>query len=257
MNKTKNSTAPLSLLNAKVYVGCAGWSLSGDASALFPAGDSHLGRYAARLPAVEINTSFYRPHRPTTYRRWAESVPEDFRFSVKIPKVITHERRLAIESSELQSFIDEVSALEDRLRCLLVQLPPTLRFDRELATRFFTMIRKQSSAAIVCEPRHVSWFEPDANSVLESCGIAQVAADPAVVPAAAVPGGSLNLIYYRWHGSPRMYYSAYDDAHLSRLTNSFRTAQAEGRECWCIFDNTASGAAIQNALALLQSGPVQ
>ncbi|MDB5337052.1 MAG: hypothetical protein JWN70_2671, partial [Planctomycetaceae bacterium] len=137
--------------------------------------------------------------------------------------------------------------------CLLVQLPPSLQFDRDVAIRFFTIIRERSSVSIVCEPRHISWFNDEANSLLESCGISRVAADPAIVSDAAVPGGSLALIYYRWHGSPRMYYSVYDDAQLSTLAKNLRSAQASGHECWCIFDNTAAGAAIENALTLRQA----
>ena len=78
-----------------VYVGTAGWSLPREAQPHFPAEGTHLTRYAARLPAAEINSSFYRPHRPATYAKWAASVPPGFRFAVKVPRVITHERRLA------------------------------------------------------------------------------------------------------------------------------------------------------------------
>ena len=75
-------------------VGCAGWALPKEHAGRFPGGGTHLARYAGRLPAVEINSSFYRPHRPATYARWAASVPEDFRFAVKVPKDATHARRL-------------------------------------------------------------------------------------------------------------------------------------------------------------------
>src|SRR5688572_17535989 len=88
--------------HSRYYIGCAGWSLPKKFADAFPAEGSHLVRYAARLPAVEINSSFYRPHRPTTYEKWAASVPTGFRFSVKVPKWITHERRLNIEADELK-----------------------------------------------------------------------------------------------------------------------------------------------------------
>ena len=77
-----------------VKVGCAGWSLPRVAWPEFPAAGTHLQRYAVHLNAVEINSSFYRPHQPATYARWAASVPESFRFSVKLPKTITHQQRL-------------------------------------------------------------------------------------------------------------------------------------------------------------------
>ena len=71
-------------------IGCAGWSIHKDAAAAFPVEGSHLERYARVFPAVEINSSFYRPHKPETYARWADSVPDGFRFAVKVPRAITH-----------------------------------------------------------------------------------------------------------------------------------------------------------------------
>src|SRR5438045_1721733 len=103
-----------------VRVGCAGWSLPKEHSDRFPAEGTHLARYAARFPAVELNTSFYTMHRPATYFRWAESVPADFVFSVKVPKVISHERRLVGATDVLDSFLAEVTQLGDRLGPLLV-----------------------------------------------------------------------------------------------------------------------------------------
>ena len=78
---------------SSIRVGCAGWSIPREHADRFPEEGSHLARYAGRFPAVEINSSFYKPHRPATYARWAASVPADFRFSVKVPKLATHERR--------------------------------------------------------------------------------------------------------------------------------------------------------------------
>src|SRR4051794_4940689 len=124
-----------------VRIGCAGWSIPKEYGDRFPAEGTHLERYAARFPAVEINSSFYKPHRPTTYARWAESVPEDFRFSVKVPKLATHERRLADVGDVLDRFLAEAPGLGDRLGPLLVQLPPSLSFTAEAAERFFAALR--------------------------------------------------------------------------------------------------------------------
>jgi uncharacterized protein YecE (DUF72 family) len=96
-----------------VRVGCAGWSLPKEHTDRFPADGTHLERYAGRFPAVEIDSSFYKPHRPTTYVRWAASVPADFRFSVKVPKVATHERRLVDPEDVLDSFLAEATQLGD------------------------------------------------------------------------------------------------------------------------------------------------
>ena len=149
-----------------VYVGTAGWSLPREAQPHFPAEGTHLTRYAARFPAVEINSSFYRPHRPATYARWAESVPEDFRFSVKVPKAITHTARLADAEALLDAFLAEASALGAKLGCLLVQLPPSLAFDEETAGAFFRALRERYEGPVACEPRHPTWFDAPAEALL-------------------------------------------------------------------------------------------
>src|SRR5690242_13869791 len=123
-----------------IDVGCAGWSIRREYAEHFPATGTHLERYARRLPAVEINSSFYRPHRPETYARWAASVPESFRFAVKVPKEITHTRRLRDVADPLDRFLSETRALGDKLGPLLVQLPPSLRFETEVVEAFFTIL---------------------------------------------------------------------------------------------------------------------
>jgi len=234
-----------------LYVGCAGWSIAKEHASLFPPEGSHLERYAARLPAVEINSSFYRPHRPATYARWSASVPDDFRFAVKVPREITHGRRLVGADDLLDRFLGEVGALGEKLGPLLVQLPPRLPFAADVAGAFFAAVRERFAGAVVCEPRHASWFTPAANRLLEDARVARVAADPAVVPAASEPGGRGGLVYYRLHGSPQMYYSTYSDAYLDDLTDQLCAAPATA-PVWCIFDNTARGAATANALDVLR-----
>jgi uncharacterized protein YecE (DUF72 family) len=234
-----------------VLIGCAGWTLPAAVQPAFPAEGRHLQRYAARFPAVEINSSFHRPHRPSTYARWSESVPPGFRFCVKLPKTITHTLRLRDADDALAAFLAEASALGEKLACLLVQLPPSLAFDAEVAARFFGLLREKSSVAAVCEPRHATWFAPAVDALLDGWRIARVAADPARVPAAAEPGGWRGMTYVRLHGSPRTYYSSYTDDYLDALAPRLAVEAEAGRETWCIFDNTAAGAAAQNALDLL------
>ncbi len=230
-----------------VYVGTAGWSLPRDYATDFPEDGTHLERYSRRLCGAEINSSFYRPHLSSTYARWASSVPENFRLGVKVPKEITHRLKLIDAIVPLEKFLAEASGLANTLGPLLVQLPPSLAFDDNVAGTFFSTIRERFSGGVVCEPRHASWFSEEAGSALTEFQIARVAADPAVVPAAAAPGGWRGLVYYRLHGSPRRYYSAYPDEFLDKLVHNLHQSSRSG-PTWCIFDNTASGAAIGNAL---------
>ena len=131
---------------AHCYIGTAGWSLPRDVRESFASGGSHLERYASRFAGAEINSSFHRPHRPSTYARGGASVPPSFRFSVKAPKAITHERRLADPEPLLDTFLGEATALGERLGCLLVQLPPSLALEPEVATRFWAAMRNRSQA---------------------------------------------------------------------------------------------------------------
>jgi len=234
-----------------ILIGTAGWTLPKPEQAEFPADGSHLSRYAARFPVAEINSSFHRPHRVSTWARWADEVPPGFRFSAKLPKTITHQQKLVDVEALLDTFLGEAGALGDRLACLLVQLPPSLELDPAVAERFFLALRERTAAAVACEPRHASWFSGDADALLAGLGVARVAADPARVPAAAEPGGARDVVYHRLHGSPRMYYSAYEGDFVARLAGRLRADAAGAREVWCIFDNTAAGAATRNALDLL------
>jgi uncharacterized protein YecE (DUF72 family) len=122
-------------------IGTAGWSVPSSYLAQVPPGGSHLERYARHLNAVEINSSFYRPHRRTTYQRWAQAVPGDFRFAVKLPKAITHEAGLADCGAMLDRFVDEITGLGDKLAVLLVQLPPKAALSKRVADRFFRDLR--------------------------------------------------------------------------------------------------------------------
>jgi len=231
-----------------IHLGCAGWSLPSRYAEHFPQSGSHLQRYAGQLNAVEINSSFYRPHRPETYARWASSVPEDFRFAVKVPKRITHELRLQGCESPLAEFLAQCGQLGSRLGCLLIQLPPSLIYDYAVARRFFERVRECYEGPLALEPRHSSWH--DAQALLMDQQVAQVAANPARFGTDASPAGWPGLSYWRLHGEPRIYHSEYSGEYLNGLAEHLRLSCAAGHRTWCIFDNTASGAATANALQL-------
>jgi uncharacterized protein YecE (DUF72 family) len=234
------------------YIGTAGWSIPGIHAQHFPTEGSHLIRYAGKLNCAEINSCFYREHKPETYRKWAAAVPDDFLFAVKAPKSITHEGKLCIQGEDaLKRFLEQTGALGEKRGPVLLQIPPKLAFNDVPAKSFFTMFRELYAGPAVFEPRHVSWFGADAELLLREFSVARVAADPALVPEAAHPGGWPGLVYFRLHGSPRRYYSAYSGDYLLRLAAELR--KAASATAWCIFDNTASGAALGNALELINT----
>jgi uncharacterized protein YecE (DUF72 family) len=244
----------------RIYIGVAGWALPSPTYepspgfapqlplARFGEEGSHLEKYARVYPAVEINSTFYRMHKVGTFERWARSVPPDFRFSVKLAKEITHELRLAARREPLTRFLSPVRALGGAMGPLLIQLPPSCAFEARRAAAFFRLLRAEYQGAAVLEARHESWFEPAASQLLAISGVHRVLADPATVP--VEPGPDDRLVYYRLHGSPRMYWSGYEPGFLDDLAAKIARLR-ERAEVWCIFDNTAAGFAQGDALGLM------
>ena len=233
-----------------LHLGTAGWSLSRDTWPRFPADGSHLERYAQVFGAVEIDTSFYRPHQAKTYARWAAATPPGFRFAVKLPRQITHDQPLRDAAGLLETFLDQAGALGDRLGCLLVQLAPSLAFDAAMVDDFLHLLRDRHAGPVALEPRHKTWFSPDADALLARHRVGRVLADPVLHDGGEAPGGWPGLVYLRLHGSPRIYYSGYPAATLEALARRLRQAGDAGSDCWCVFDNTAAGLAIPDALTL-------
>ena len=229
-------------------IGTAGWAIPRAVAEQFPADGVGLARYAARFDAVEINSTFYRSHRESTFERWAATTPAHFRFALKLPRTVTHEARLVGAAPLVAAFRVGARQLGDKLGPLLIQLPPSLAFDSPVSHRFFGELREVWPETVVCEPRHPSWFEAGADQLLSSLEIARAAADPARHPAASAPGGWRGLSYWRLHGSPRTYYSRYEEPALLSLAYALRASPSA--ETWCMFDNTASGAAAADALRL-------
>jgi len=231
-------------------IGTAGSSIARDAADAFPTEGTSLERYASVFHGVEINSSFHRPHRVSTWEKWGASVPSGFRFAVKMPKTISHERKLVDCEELVGAFLREAGALGEKLSVLLLQLPPKLGFDAAPVGGFLEYLLKRTTARVVVEPRNENWFDGEADALLASLGVARVAADPARTPEAAVPGGWMALRYWRLHGSPVMYRSPYGAERVAGYAEEMRQAIAEGAEAWCMFDNTASSAATGDALML-------
>lgn len=217
-----------------------------------PEEGSGLEKYARYFNSVEINSSFHRSHRTATYERWAAAVPDGFRFSVKVPKAITHVNRLGDVGELTSKFMEEAKGLGDKLAALLVQFPPTYELNVDQAKAFFNDVRVQYEGDIFVEPRHRSWFSPAATKMMYELKLGRVAADPPVVPAAAEPGGVTGHVYFRLHGSPQVYFSSYTSSYLDGLAFRLRMHLRAGDTVWCIFDNTIQGHAAVNALTVLR-----
>lgn len=231
-------------------IGTAGWSIASQYADRFPQSGFALERYSQRFSCAEVNSSFYRSHRPTTWTRWASIVPESFRFAVKVPRTITHERRLRDCGDLIYRLVEETAGLGAKLGVLLAQLPPNLAYRADIAHDFFARLGASTSACIACEPRHASWFEADAERLLVEHKVSRVAADPARVAAAGLPGGWRGLSYWRLHGSPVMYRSRYGAERLGAYAALIEREHRGAEPPWCIFDNTAAMAALGDAFEL-------
>jgi len=238
-----------------VRIGLAGWSeaVGRHRSSLPPAARfaddvPALSRYAAAFDFVEVNSSFYRQVRPATYANWAAETPDNFRFAVKMHRLITHYTRLK-NAALLEPFFESVAGLGEKLAAVLVQLPPTLVFDPAIAAQFFAALRSRHPGAVVCEPRHASWLEKGAQKTLAAHSIGPVLTE---IPAAGhdplVNAAPKAPLYVRLHGTPRKYYSSYSTEDLQHLAD-FLDGHKE-RQSYVVFDNTAGPAGVRNALEL-------
>ncbi|HMC97868.1 MAG TPA: DUF72 domain-containing protein [Flavobacteriales bacterium] len=230
-----------------VRIGTAGWQLPKGLQDKVPNKSSQLERYATRFNAVEVNSTFYRLPRLSTVERWAASVPHDFRFALKLPRRITHELQLRNISEPLATFLDVVAAFGPRMGPVLVQLPPKLEFNEDIEDLLMRLC-ENALGTVVIEPRHSSWFTRDVEALMNRLRIARVAADPPRAADDGIPAGHPAMAYIRLHGTPRIYWSAYEEDALRSWAGVARAAMHRSDEVWMIFDNTAAGAAALNAL---------
>lgn len=235
----------------RFHIGTAAWAIPAQCRGDFPGEGSILERYARVLPAVEINSSFYREHQPKTYARWAASVPAHFRFSVKLSRHFTQETRLKETGARLSETLEGISQLGEKWGVLLIQLPPSLELEQSVAERFLSALRKRYSGPIAWEPRHPSWTRPEAVDLLSHHGVAKVIADPERCPLPDPMQRVETLLYLRLHGSPEIYKSKYPAAFIASTAKRLGMAARAGKPAWCIYDNTTFGHATEDALATL------
>lgn len=232
----------------RLRVGCASWQVPKSLRRDFGGAGTHLQRYAHRLGAVEVNSSFYKEHWRRSWAKWHDETPDGFRFAVKAPRWLTHEGGLwALDG--LDDFVEQIGGLGEKLGPMLLQLPPKLAFEPEAMRGFFEALRERHAGPVVCEPRHASWLTEEADAFLEEFFVARAEVDPSRHPADDEPGGWHGLRYVRLHGSPKRFYSEYDADSLRELGGQLRSFARE-TETWCIFNNTARDGGTKNALEL-------
>lgn len=225
-------------------VATASWSIPRKVADRFAKEVSGLARYASVFDGVEINSTFYRRHKTSTFARWANAVPDSFRFAVKFPKEISHTRAMKNIAEPFNRFLEGIAPFGKKRGLLLCQLPPSLVFDADVLETAFKTMRNADDGPIVIEVRHKSWASAETLDLLKSYAIDRVLADPA--PVWPAEDFDKPPKYVRLHGKPKIYHSSYTDEKIS----AFSALLAP--DSWCVFDNTASGAAIEDALSMLK-----
>ena len=233
------------------WIGTSGWSYPHWRGVFYPQdlpSSRWLAHYAARFPAVEINNTFYQLPEDTSLEAWRNAVPDDFRFTVKASRYITHTKKLKDPERTLEAFLHSIETLESRLGPLLFQLPPRWQFNVERLESFLDTLGSRHQAAF--EFRDPSWFDERVYERLAEHGASLCIYDldgfesPHQVTA--------DFVYVRLHGPEGAYHGSYGHAALGRWSRLIEQWLADGLEVWCFFDNDEQGYATHDA-ARLQS----
>lgn len=171
----------------KLYVGTSGYSYKEWKGSFYPEklpAKNMLAYYSSRLPAVEINNTFYRLPQVSVLESWATQVPEGFKFSVKASQRITHFKRLLNVEEETKYLFNTVAALGDKLGVMLFQLPPNMKKDTSRLEAFLAHL--PTSVRTAFEFRHPTWFEDDVLELLSQKNLALCVSDTDDMPTAHI-----------------------------------------------------------------------
>jgi uncharacterized protein YecE (DUF72 family) len=234
-----------------VRIGTSGWSYQHWIGVLYPPGlapAKRLARYVEMFDTVELNASFYRWPKDSTFAAWREQLPAGCTMSVKAHRGLTHYRRLASPEPWIERFDRCWRLLGDRHGVLLVQLHPEQQRDDARLDSFLQQL--PASIRVAVELRHPSWNDPAVYQVLERRRAAYVVMSGGGL--ACVPRATTDLVYVRLHGPDQdaIYAGCYSDDELRRWANRIVQWDGEGRDVWVYFNNDLGGHAVRNALTL-------
>lgn len=234
-----------------VHIGTSGWSYPHWDGVLYPPGTPPRGRlahYVARYATAELNASFYRWPTDPAFASWRRRLPGGFRLSVKAPSGLTHRRRLYGPEGWLGRVAAGLARLGDRLGVLLVQLPPTLEYDRPRLAYF--LARVPAGVRVAVEFRHPSWHRDEVYDLLAEFGAGYCVMSGANLP--CVLRATAAFVYARLHGPDphRLYAGSYSGDDLRWWADRVREWRGQGREVFLYFNNDGGGNAVRNADAL-------
>lgn len=213
---------------------------------------SRLTVYSLLFNSLEVNSSFYKIPRRETVGRWNQETSDNFRFTFKLWKGITHQKDLVFEPNDVAKFLDVIDAVEEKKGCLLIQLPPSIKFSSlinlDKLLRCIATDKRSLGWHVCVEFRHQSWYCEETTKLLHSYGMNLVLHDK--------DGSSINIqhvnhdiVYIRFHGPQGDYKGSYEEAILYEYSGYIKEWLAEGKEVYTYFNNTI-GAAIANLRTL-------
>ncbi len=230
-----------------IHIGTSGWNYDSFVKRIYPPGTpkkKYLETYSTKLLTVELNASFYRSFPQSTWDGWYRRTPPDFLWAVKAPRFFTHIRRLDVSQDSIDRFWNDIKPLKDKLGAALFQLPPSLKFDKDLLTGFLAM--QPPDTKISLEARHPSWHEPQVWDILSKQNVAWVVSDTAGRHPMSLEV-TADFAYVRLHGAHELYHGLYGEEMLSKWLGTIREW---GIETFIYFDNTDDGSAATDALLL-------
>lgn len=232
-----------------LYIGCSGFYNNDWKGSLYPEdakSKDFLSLYSQKFNSVEINSTFYRKPTSKTLLKWADETPDDFKFFIKIPKTISHEKRLKDCKEEISEFCNLIqSSLKEKLSGFLYQFPPSFKNSQENIDLILTNLN--FNFLNVIEFRHESWWRNEIFKILKEHNI--------VFSGVTFPGNlsedvivnHREILYYRLHGKPILYKSEYSEEFLHNLAEKIKANQ---KKTFIFFNNTWGDAAIKNSLYL-------
>ena len=231
----------------KLFVGTSGWSYDSWVEDFYPEGTEKidmLDYYTGEYKTVEINATFYRLPYENMIKGWKNKASDEFCYSVKAPRKITHHDKLEVEKDYLGTFFDRIEGLEDHLGPVLWQLPPGLEKDLDLLKGFFDDINNEEHDHAI-EFRNDTWLDDKVYSELESQDVALVTVSSDSMAADFTETAS--FVYYRFHGLSNNHRYNYSKKELDEWAEKCAGALSRGKSAYAYFNNTTSGDAPMNA----------
>ena len=244
------------MTDADILLGTSGWSYAEWEGNFYRKGEKRkLRAYSSVFKTVEIDSTFYRVPSKGTVLGWLRYSPSDFVFSAKIPKTITHDKKLGLKgdiSSDLKAFLEVMRPLQlgGKLACLLVQLPPSYDFNPENLASFFRQADPLFRYAV--EFRHLSWMREETWQLLKERDVAYVNVDEPLLPPEVHI--TTDLAYFRWHGrgeKPWFNYR-YSTDELDPWIPKVKEAATQTKRIYGYFNNHFHGYAPENCLYLIE-----